>query len=164
MKLIAAHDRARCIGLNNQLPWRLPNDLQQFKRLTLDHTVLMGRKTWESLGRPLPQRENWVLTRDPHFRAEGARVFHDLDQALAAAPMDLFIIGGGQLYAETLPLAHTLHLTWVDTLVAGDAFFPDYQREAYVQTFREDHALDARHAFAYSFVTLERRHAKGGVI
>lgn len=155
--LVAALSENRAIGVDGAMPWRLPEDLKRFKRLTLGKTVLMGRKTWTSLGRPLPERSNWVLTRDPAFAAAGARVFHDLDQALAAHQAgDLMIIGGAELYRQTLPLATRLELTRVQAQVAGDAFFPEIDSRAWHEVFREDHAADARHPHAYSFVTLLR--------
>lgn len=157
LSLIAAFDEGRLIGRNGELPWRLPNDLKHFKALTLGKTILMGRKTWDSLGRPLPQRDNWVLTRDPTFQAEGARAFVSLDAALAAHPGgELMVIGGGELYRQTLPLARTLYLTRVQARLQGDAWFPDLDPAQWRETAREDHVVDERHAYAYSFVTLER--------
>ena len=158
--VVAAADNG-VIGRDGDLPWRLPADLQHFKRLTLGKTILMGRKTWQSLGRPLPQRDNWVITREPAFQAPGARVFASLDQALAAAQSqavaELMVIGGAQIYAQTLPLASRLHLTRVHANVDGDTRLPEYDAAAFVETAREDHAADERHAYAYSFITLQRR-------
>lgn len=151
-----AMDQGGLIGRAGQLPWRLPNDLKHFKQLTLGKTVLMGRKTWDSLGRPLPQRENWVLSRDDSFRPEGARVFADLDAALRAAPAGLVVIGGGELYRQALPLAKILYLTEVHARLEGDAWFPPLDRSQWRETAREDHPADDRHAYPYSFVTLER--------
>jgi len=132
----------------------LPNDLKHFKATTLGKTVLMGRKTWDSLGRPLPGRDNWVVSRDPAFRPEGARVFRDLESALAAhADGELMVIGGGEIYRQTLPLADRLYLTRVHAPVA---WFPAFDPAAFVETAREDHPADERHAHAYSCLTLER--------
>src|SRR3546814_18305858 len=98
--------------LANGLPGRLPDDMKQFKRATPGHTILMGRKTWDSLGRPLPERDNWVLTRDPHFAAAGARIFHAIDDVLAAhLDGELMVIGGAELYRQTMPLAQRIYLT-----------------------------------------------------
>ena len=158
ISLIVACDDHRLIGRDGALPWRLPNDLKHFKALTLGKTVLMGRKTWDSLGRPLPQRNNWVLTRDAAFCADGARAFGTLPQALAAhREGELMVIGGAELYRQTLPLAQRLYLTRVHASVEGDTWFPDFDATQFVETAREDHPADERHAFAYSFVTLERR-------
>lgn len=158
ISLVVAMDQNRLIGKQGQLPWRLPDDLKHFKALTLGKIVLMGRKTWDSLGRPLPQRENWVLTRDPEFRAEGARAFHTLDQALfAAKPAELMVIGGGELYRQILPLAQRLYLTEVQArLEGGDAWFPPLDRSVWRETEAETHPADERHVYPFRFVTLER--------
>lgn len=157
LSLIAAMDRNRLIGVDGQLPWRLPEDLKHFKALTLGKTVLMGRKTWESLGRPLPQRDNWVLTRDAQFAAAGCRVFRNLDDALAAeAPGGLMVIGGAELYRQTLPQAQRLYLTLVQASLQGDAWFPEYAALGWREIERRDAVADERHAYPYSFVTLER--------
>lgn len=160
LSLIAALDDGGLIGRNGDLPWRLPNDLKHFKALTLGKTVLMGRKTWDSLGRPLPQRDNWVLTRDAAFHAEGARAFTSLDDALAAHAAngggELMVIGGGELYRQTLPRAQRLYLTRVQARLDGDAWFPAFEARDWRETAHEDHAADDRHAYAYRFITLER--------
>lgn len=159
LHLIVAHDQDLLIGRDGELPWRLPNDLKHFKALTLGQTVLMGRKTWESLPkRPLPGRENRVLSRDPGFSAEGASVFTTLTTALAAPCQgSLFVIGGAELYRLCLPHARWLHVTEVHARHVGDTYFPAYSRSDYIEHAREDHPADASHALAYSFVTLERR-------
>lgn len=156
--LIAAMDDNRLIGSGGQLPWRLPDDLKRFKALTLDKTVLMGRKTWDSLGRPLPQRDNRVLTRDRSFAAPGARVFHELEAALhKPVGRELMVIGGAELYRQLLPQATCLQLTHVHTVLAGDAWFPVFDRDVWIETSREDRAADARHAHDFSFATYRRR-------
>lgn len=158
--VVAAADNG-VIGRDGDLPWRLPADLQHFKRLTLNKTILMGRKTWQSLGRPLPQRDNWVVSRDPGFEAPGARVFASVEAAIAAADAagmtELMIIGGAQIYAQTLPQARTLHLTRVHAQVDGDTRLPPIDADAFAEVAREDHLADERHALAYSFITLQRR-------
>lgn len=158
LSLIVAHDETGLIGRDGDLPWRLPNDLKHFKALTLGHTVLMGRKTWQSLPRkPLPERENRVLTRDAAFVAPGATVFTDLAAALAApAQGQLFVIGGAELYRLCLPLAATLHITRVHTSTEGDTYFPHYASANYRETACVIHPADEKHAHAYSFLTLER--------
>ena len=150
-------DEAGVIGRNGALPWRLPEDLKHFRRLTLGKTVLMGRKTWESLGKPLDGRRNWVLSRDPSFRPSGCEVFGTLDAALAAhGTGELVVIGGAELYRQALPFARTIHLTRVHARVAGDTTFPAWNPAEFRQTAAADHPADDRHAHAYSFVTLER--------
>jgi dihydrofolate reductase len=154
--LVVAMDENRLIGVDGRLPWRLPNDLKWFKSITLGKIVLMGRKTWDSLGRPLPGRENWVLSRDPAFTPEGARRFENLDEALHAADdRDVMIIGGAQIYRQALPLADRIYLTRVRASLQGDTWFPVLDG-GWRETAREDHAADDRHPYAYSFVTLER--------
>jgi len=129
--LIAAIDRNRAIGKNGALPWRLPADLQRFKALTLGQTVLMGRKTFDSIGRALPGRRNFVLTRDPSWHAEGVEVFADFDAALqACATPELWVIGGGEIYMQTMAYAHRLEITHVDIAVeSADAWFPAIDAE-----------------------------------
>jgi dihydrofolate reductase len=145
------------IGRAGGLPWRLPNDLKHFRRLTLGNTVLMGRKTFESLGKPLDGRANWVLTREAAYAPAGATVFRNLDAALTAEPQGaLLVIGGAELYRQTLPLASRLELTRVHAQVEGDTQFPDFDAAQWRETARQDHAADERHAHAYSFLTLER--------
>lgn len=157
LSLVVAMDEGRLIGRDGQLPWRLPNDLKHFKQLTLGKTILMGRKTWDSLGRPLPQRENWVLTRDAHWRAEGAQAYTTLEQALAAARgHELVVIGGGELYRQSLSYVQRIELTEVHARLAGDAWFPPLEPGQWRETARVRHEPDERHAYAYSFVTLER--------
>jgi dihydrofolate reductase len=157
ISLVVACDENRLIGRAGDLPWRLPNDLKHFKALTLGKTVLMGRKTWDSLGRPLPQRDNWVLTRDLGFSAGGCRVFHCLDDALAVhADGELMVIGGAELYRQALPLAQRLYLTQVHAREQGDIWFPDFSSFNFSEVAREDHPADDRHVYAYSFLTLQR--------
>lgn len=157
ISLIVACDENRLIGRDGDLPWRLPNDLKHFKALTVGKTILMGRKTWDSLGRPLPQRENWVLSRDVTFAPEGCRVFARLEDALSVhAGGELMVIGGAQLYQQALPHAKRLYLTQVHAREQGDTWFPDFSGAGFHQTQREDHPADDRHAYPYSFLTLER--------
>lgn len=157
LTLIVAVADNGVIGRDGTLPWRLPEDLKRFRRLTLGNTILMGHKTWDSLGKPLDGRDNWVLTRDTGFAAAGAHVFHGLEQALSAPCSGaLLVIGGAELFRQTLPLASRLELTQVHASVPGDTFFPTYNTTDWRETAREDHVGDARHQHAYSFVTLER--------
>jgi dihydrofolate reductase len=139
--LIAAVARNRAIGKNNQLLVHLPGDLPRFKKLTLGHPVIMGRKTWDSIGRPLPQRRNVVITRNAGWRAAGAEAAASLADALArmATEPRVFVIGGAQIYAQALPLADELALTEIDADFEGDAFFPEWDRSRFQQQSREDH-------------------------
>ena len=157
--LIAAMDRHRVIGKAGQLPWRLPDDLKRFKELTLGHPILMGRKTWESIGRPLPGRRNLVLSQRPAFQPEGAEVVSNPEAAVACVgdARMLFVIGGGEIYRIFLPLADEMFITLVHTDVdGGDAFFPEIPPGMFQEICRMSHPKDARHAFAYDFVEYEK--------
>ena len=155
--LIAAVARNGVIGRNGDLPWRLPDDLKHFKALTLGHPILMGRRTWDSLGRPLPGRRNIVISRTPGWRADGAEGATSLDDALAlvADAPQAFVIGGAQLYAQALPLADALELTEIDHDVDGDTHFPEWDRSAFVETARSAHTAEA--GWPYAFVSYARR-------
>jgi dihydrofolate reductase len=149
----------RVIGRDNALPWRLPADLRRFKRLTLGHHLLVGRKTWESIGRPLPGRTMVVITRRRDYRAEGATIVHSLDQALAiareAGDDEAFVAGGEQIYREAVGTADRIYLTLVHATVEGDAFFPDCDRSAWVEVEREEREADERNPHAVSFITCD---------
>ena len=156
--LIAAVARNGVIGLDNRLPWRLPADLKHFKALTLGHTVIMGRKTWESLPasfRPLPGRQNIVVTRDGSYRAGGATVANSLPAAIAAAePGAACVIGGAELYAAALPLADRLQLTEIDASFEGDTHFPVIDQNQWSEVTRDTHHDEA--GFDYAFVCYQR--------
>jgi dihydrofolate reductase len=157
--LIAAVADNGVIGVDNALPWRIAEDLRRFKALTLGHPIIMGRKTWESLGRPLPGRHNIVITRQPAYAAPGATVVGSLAEALAAcaeSPL-AFVIGGGEIYAQALPLAQRLELTEVHLTVAGDTRFPPFERADWRETRREHYADDAAGP-SCDFVSYERRY------
>lgn len=163
LTLIAAVARNGVIGAGNALPWHLPADLKRFKALTWGHPIVMGRRTFESIGRPLPGRINIVVSRDPGFAADGIQVADSPDAALAqAAALDalVFVIGGAQLYAQCLARADRIHLTRLDLEVAGDAFFPELDARVWRETAREEYPADGGYP-AYAFVTLERRPAAG---
>ena len=156
--LIAAVARNGVIGRDNALPWRLKSDLVHFKATTTGHPVLMGRKTWESLGRPLPGRRNLVVTRAAGYTAPGAEVFDSPEAALAAtAGGKVFVIGGAEIYRQLLDRADALNLTEVDATVTGDAFFPDFSRTRFIETHRESHGADEHNQFPYAFVEYRRR-------
>ncbi len=158
ISIIAALAENRVIGVNNTLPWRLPNDLKHFRRLTTGHAIIMGRKNYESIGKPLPERTNIVVTRNRDYRVDGCLIAHSLDEALRLAGDDpeIFIIGGAEIYREALPFADRLYLTRVHAAVKGDTFFPEIDNNNWKETACEHHAADEKHAYAYSFVVLER--------
>ena len=146
------------IGLGNGLPWRLPDDLKRFKALTMDHAMLMGRKTWDSIGRALPGRQSLVLTRSADWQAPGAERVAALGEAFArAGDATLFVIGGAEVFALAWPVVGRLELTEVHAKPDGDTRLQGFDRAAWREVFRERHAADARHAHPFSFVTLVRR-------
>ena len=156
LEIVVAMDPDGVIGRDNQLPWHLPDDLRHFKRITTGHTVVMGRRTHESIGRPLPNRRNVVLSRRPGWQAPGIEVQPDLDSALAAAGDEpVFIIGGAELFRETLPRAAVLHLTRVHECFPGDVHFPP-PGPGWELVWEEVHEADARHACGFTFQRLER--------
>jgi dihydrofolate reductase len=156
--LIAAMAENRVIGRENRLPWRLSADLRRFKALTMGKPVIMGRSTYESIGKPLPGRDNIVLTRDPQYRAPGCRVVHSLEQALEAAAghVEVMVIGGADLYRQTLDRAERLYLTLVKAAVDGDTLFPAMEAREWRELERESHFADDQNQYDYDFVTLER--------
>ena len=154
ISLIAALDGNSAIGFDNKLPWHLPDDLKRFKALTTGKTILTGRKTAQSLGRALPNRQNLVLSRSTHAPFAGMQMVNSWQAALAACESDeLMVIGGGEIYALALPHAQQMHLTYVDTQLAqADAYFPAFDVSAWRETYSEEHARDEKHAFAFRFV------------
>ena len=159
VSLVAAFDRRRAIGRDNQLPWRLADDLKRFKALTLGKPVLMGRKTAQALGRALPGRRNLVLTRSGQVPFAGMEAVGSLQRAIELAGGEhLMVIGGGEIYSLALPVAATMHLTHVDTEVAGaDAFFPDFDPADWETASQGAHLPDARHEHGFEFVDYRRR-------
>jgi dihydrofolate reductase len=158
ISLIVAAARNRAIGKGGRLPWHLPDDLRHFRAKTLGKTVLMGRRTYESLGKPLPGRRNVVVTRDATFEAPGCTVVFTLEKALACAreAEELMVIGGASLYADLLPHAQRIYLTSVHADIEGDAFFPELDPHEWVEAGREHHAADERHAYAFTWIELFR--------
>jgi len=158
VSIIVATDERGAIGRDGQLPWRLPEDLRRFKALTLGKPVVMGRKTWDSIGKPLPGRLNLVVTRQAGLELPGAVVVGSLDEALSSAGdvPEVCIIGGAEIYRLALPLADTLHVTRVHAVVDADTYFPVPDPQEWVEVGREEHAADERHAHAYAFVDLRR--------
>jgi len=158
VSVIAALARNRVIGIENRLPWRLPEDLAHFKALTLNHPILMGRKPFESLGRPLPGRTNIVITRNPGYRRDGCLVADSIPAALALCrdAAEIFFIGGAELYGQAIPLADRLYLTEVDIEAEGDARFPDYDRSAFREISRESHTGEKGDALEFDFAVYER--------
>lgn len=159
ISMIAAMAADRVIGLHNKMPWHLPADLQHFKSLTTGKTVLMGRKTYESIGKALPNRRNLVVSRQAPPVHCDAEWFGSLDAALAAVSSteELMVMGGADIYRQCLPLAQRLYLTFIDVVVSGDTWFPDYESQADWQLLDEKHCqADSTNRYDFRFVTLER--------
>ena len=158
ISLIVAMDEEGVIGRDNALPWHLPEDLKRFKAATLGKPILMGRKTFESIGRALPGRANLVLTRSRQWQHPGVLVVQSMEEAIARtskAP-ELVVIGGEEIFKIALPLAQRIYLTVVHTKVQGDTAFPPFDRHAWREVARSAHPADERHAYAMTFSTLER--------
>jgi dihydrofolate reductase len=146
------------IGRDNALPWRLPDDLRRFKELTLGKPIVMGRRTYESIGRPLPGRTNIVVSRQRDLRIEGCVVVGSMDEAIAAAAdaSEIMLVGGAQLYREVMPMVDRIYLTRVHAPIDGDVRFPALDPKQWRETNIATHAADERHAYSFSFVNLER--------
>jgi dihydrofolate reductase len=164
VSLIVAMDRRRGIGAGNRLPWRLPADLKRFRDLTMGHHLIVGRKTWESIGRALPGRTMIVVTRNPDYRAEGCFIVHSLEEALNAArakgESQAFIGGGAEIYREAMKLADRIYLTLVDAEVEADAFFPEMNSGEWSITQTAARAPDDKNPHPLTFQTLERKTAE----
>ena len=159
ISVIVAASTNNVIGAQGSLPWKLPDDLKRFKQLTMGKPIVMGRLTWDSIGRPLPGRKNIVLTRQTGFVAEGCIVVASPAEALTAAAdaEEIMIIGGSLVYRLFLPKASRLHLTRVRVEIDGDAFFPEIDEDVWQLVDREAHAADDAHQFAFEFRTYERK-------
>jgi dihydrofolate reductase len=158
LSIITAFDRNRLIGRDNALPWHLPADLAFFKKTTLGKPIIMGRKTYESIGRPLPGRRNLIVSRNSGFQAKGCEVCSSVDEALGLAQdqPEAMLIGGASLYQQALERAHTLYVTEIHAVFDGDAWFPEIKPAQWRESWREDHAADERNPHAYSFVKYSR--------
>ena len=158
LSAIVAMAANRVIGANNQLPWRLPADLARFKRLTMGHTLLVGRKTYESIGRPLPGRTFVVVTRQRDYAPAGVKVAHTVDEALALAQAqdEVFVAGGAEIYAQTMDRLNRLYLTRIERDVPGDTYFPEVDLSGWKLLEQEHHPASGPDALPYSFLTYER--------
>ena len=158
ISLVAAASENNVIGSKGKIPWHLPADLQYFRKLTEGHTVIMGRKTYESIGHPLKNRRNIVITRQKDFQAEGCEVVASLEDALklSQSEEEVFVIGGGEIFKQVFPLANRIYLTRVHAHVEGQALFLEIS-EDWVEVSREPHEADAENPHAYTFLVYERR-------
>ena len=154
--IIAAMAKSRVIGRENTMPWHLPADLKHFKQVTLNHPIVMGRKTFESIGRPLPNRRNIVVSRQMNLKLEGVEVFNSLETALAELhnEAEVMIIGGQTLFEQMMPVASKMYLTFIDLEIDGDTFFPEWDKEKWHQVSIEKHMPDDRNPHPYQFVEL----------
>lgn len=156
--IIAAVAQNNAIGLNNQLIWHLPADLQFFKKTTLNKTIIMGRKTFDSIGKALPKRTNIVISSNGQLQAPGCVVVHTLQEAIAKADAEeVFIVGGANIYAQSMQMADKLYITHVHHQFEADTFFPEIDTQIWKVSSREDHFKDDKHAYDFSFVIYERR-------
>ena len=161
ISLIVAASTNNVIGANGDLPWRLSDDLKRFKATTMGKPIIMGRLTWESIGRPLPGRQNIVITRQPGYSAEGCDVVASVDEALEAAGAvpEVMVIGGGDIYRQLLPRASRIYLTRVDAEIDGDTFFPELDESNWEIVASEAHEADEKNAHAFTFMMLQRRNS-----
>lgn len=159
LSIIVAVSENNVVGKENKLPWKLSADLKRLKSLTMGHHIIMGRKTWESLGKALPGRINVVITTDKNFKAEGGVVVHSLNEALAFSSADdeIFIFGGGKIFKEAMPLVNKIYITRVHSIIDGDTFFPVLDRSDWKEISREDFKADEKNQYNYSFLTLVRK-------
>ena len=155
IKIIVAISKNRVIGDSNKLIWHLPADLKRFKEVTGGHPIVMGRKTYESIGRPLPNRRNIIITRDENYEVDGCEVVNSIEEALLLTNSDCFIIGGGEIYKQTLHIATQIYLTQVDEEFDGDTTFPELPASWYVSK-KEDFEADEKNPYNYSFIFYEK--------
>ncbi|MFD6207975.1 dihydrofolate reductase [Peribacillus sp. NPDC060253] len=160
ISLIVAMDQNRVIGKNNQLPWHLPADLQYFKKVTMGHPIVMGRKTFESIGRVLPGRENVIVTRNQDFKAEGCVVLHDILQIKTYADnsdQEVFVIGGAEIFKEILPVTDRLYITEIHETFEGDTFFPLINEKEWDKTTSIQGTMDDKNRYAHDFIILQKK-------
>jgi dihydrofolate reductase len=159
VSLIVAMAKNRVIGVNNTLPWRLPADLKHFKALTMGHHIVMGRKTYESIGKPLPGRTSVVVTRNAGYSAPGVTAVNSLPAAISACGDDdeIFVIGGAELYLQAITLADRIYLTEIDADICGDAYFPEFNPAEWLETSRETHSQTEPQPLQYHFVVYHRK-------
>jgi dihydrofolate reductase len=159
LSLIVAMAQNRTIGINNTLPWRCPEDLKHFKALTMGHHMIMGRKTFDSIGKPLPGRTTVIVTRNKDLSIAGCLIAHSLEQAIAACAGDeeIFIVGGAQLYAQAMARVDTLYITEIRQDVEGDAHFPEFDKSEWLELAREQRSQETPQPLEYHFVTYRRK-------
>lgn len=159
ISIVVAISENNAIGKDNQLLWHLPADLKHFKNITTGHTIIMGRKTYDSIGKPLPNRRNIIITRQKDLNLEGVEVVNSLEEALSLSKdeEEVFIIGGAEIYKQSIAVSHRIYLTRIHQEFEADAFFPELDDETWKEVEKVDHLPDEKNKFAYTFSTLERR-------
>jgi len=159
ISIIAAMSANRAIGLENRLPWNLPDDLKRFKALTMNHHIVMGRKTYDSIGKPLPGRDTVIVTRNMDYAVPGCVAVNSLDAALTVSFSDaeVFFVGGADLYRQVLPIANRIYLTEIRRVFDGDAFFPEFDMRQWSETSREQHRTEGDNGFEYHYVIYDRK-------
>lgn len=155
ISIIVATSKNRVIGNNNSLIWKLPADLKRFKQITTGNTVVMGRKTYESIGKPLPNRRNIIITRDTNYLVDNCEIVNSIEEALMLCNNDCFIIGGGEIYKQSIDIADKIYLTLVQEDFEGDTYFPEIGKE-WTKVIREDFEPDEKNAHKYSFINYEK--------
>ncbi|MFS0863277.1 dihydrofolate reductase [Fredinandcohnia sp. 179-A 10B2 NHS] len=159
ISLLLAMDKNQLIGKDNDLPWRLPADLAYFKRVTMGHPIIMGRKTYDSIGRPLPGRENIIVTRDRNYQVEGCKVVHSIDEIVqlgSETKEELFVIGGSEIFKEILPYADRLYITEIDEVFEGDTYFPAFKKNEWNLISSEKGIKDEKNPYEYTFLVYEK--------
>lgn len=159
ISLIVAVANNEVIGYQQKLPWHLPADLAHFKKLTLTKAIIMGRKTYESIGKPLPERRNIIITRNKNFSVAGIEIFSSLNEALLnlQSETEVMVVGGAELFREALPIAERIYLTHIHATFTGDTFFSVLNYQEWCEISREDHQADVKNPYNYSFIVLERK-------
>ena len=155
ISIIVATSKNRVIGNNNSLIWKLPADLKRFKQITTGNTIVMGRKTYESIGKPLPNRRNIIITRDTNYLVDNCEIVNSLEEALMLCNNECFIIGGGEIYKQSIDIADKIYLTLVQEDFEGDTYFPEIGKE-WTKVIREDFEPDEKNAHKYSFINYEK--------
>lgn len=159
ISLLWAMDENRLIGKDNDLPWRLPEDLKYFKKVTMGHPIVMGRKTYESIGRPLPGRQNIIITRNPNYKVDGCDVFHSIDEFLSyykSQSGEIFVIGGAEIFKATIPFADRLYVTKIHETFTGNAYFPELDMGKWSLISSEQGIRDEKNPYDYEFLVYER--------
>jgi dihydrofolate reductase len=157
ISLLVAMDTNRVIGKDNDLPWHLPADLKYFKNVTIGHPIIMGRKTHESIGRPLPGRENIIITRDKSYKAEGCKVVNSIEETLVSGDREVFVIGGAEIFKQVLPDADRIYITYIEDEFEGDTFFPEIDDSEWMVISKEKGPKDDKNPYDYYFVVYERK-------